>query len=72
MASQYKLTKEQTQTLNEKFVPLFLNAPGAERKHKRKEILQDVVNAISPVGIDNVTLLKLETVSKVILGLDGH
>ena len=72
MASQYKLTEEQTQTLSEKFVPLFLNAPRAERKQKRREILRDAVNAISPVGIDNTTSLKLETVSKVILGLDGH
>ena len=69
MASQYKLSEEQTQTLHEKFVPLFLNAPRAERKQKRKEILQDAVNAISPVGIDNTTLLKLETVSKVIFGI---
>ena len=52
-----------------KFIPLFLNAPRAERKQKRKEILWDTVNAISPVGIDNTTLLKLETVSKVIFGI---
>ena len=55
MASQYKLSEEQTQTLHEKFVPLFLNAPRAERKQKRKEILWDAVNAISSVGIDNAT-----------------
>ena len=72
MASQYKLSKEQTQTLHAKFVPLFLNAPRAEKKQKRREILQDAVNAISTVGMDNKTLLKLETVSKVILGFDGH
>ena len=58
--------------VNEKFIPLFLNAPRAERKQKRREILWDAVNAISPVGMDNKTLLKLETVSKVILGFDGH
>jgi hypothetical protein len=69
MPSQYTLTEEQTRILNEQFIPLFLNAPRAERKEKRKEIMQDAVKAISPVGIDNATLLKLETVSKVILGL---
>ena len=46
-----------------------MNAPRAERKQRRKEILWDAVNAISPVGIDNVTLLKLEIVSKVIFGI---
>lgn len=63
MPSQYILTEEQVQTLNETFVPLFLNA----QKEERKDILRDAVKAIEPTGIDQTALLRLEMVSKIII-----